>query len=104
MRIPVTISTPGLFPQYMWNPWGRLLLAVTTIIVTSYLASKWRLSWFWGPWPTLALTLALTLTLTLTLTLQEDINLLSKGKGLSKGKCHESKFILFLLATKKYYI
>ena len=48
-------------------------------------------------------TLALALTLTLTLTLQEDINLLSKGKGFSKGKCLESKFILFILATKKYY-
>ena len=39
----------------------------------------------------------LALALTLTLTLQEDINLLSKGK------CLESKFILFILATKKYY-
>ena len=47
--------------------------------------------------PTHTLALALTLTLTLTLTLQEDINLLSKGK------CLESKFILFILATKKYY-
>ena len=44
-----------------------------------------------------------TLALTLTLTLQEDINLLSKGKGFSKGKCLESKFILFILAAKKYY-
>ena len=39
----------------------------------------------------------LALALTLALTLQEDINLLSKGK------CLESKFILFILATKKYY-
>ena len=44
-----------------------------------------------------------TLALALTLTLQDDINLLSKGKGFSKGKCLESKFILFILATKKYY-
>ena len=40
----------------------------------------------------------LTLALTLTLTLQDDINLLSKGKGFSKSKCLESKFILFILA------
>ena len=45
----------------------------------------------------------LALALTLTLTLQEDINLLSKGKGFSKGKCLESKFIVIILATKKYY-
>ena len=38
-----------------------------------------------------------TLALALTLTLQDDVNLLSKGK------CLESKFILFILATKKYY-
>ena len=40
----------------------------------------------------------LALALALTLTLQDDINLLSKGKGFSKGKCLESKFILFSLA------
>ena len=39
-----------------------------------------------------------TLALALTLTLQDDINLLSKGKGFSKSKCLESKFILFILA------
>ena len=44
-----------------------------------------------------------TLALALTLTLQDDVNLLSKGKGFSNGKCLESKFILFILATKKYY-
>ena len=45
-----------------------------------------------------------TLALALTgLTLQDDINLLSKGKGFSTGKCLESKFIRFILATKKYF-
>ena len=39
-----------------------------------------------------------TLALALTLTLQYDIHLLSKGKGFSKSKCLESKFILFILA------
>ena len=37
------------------------------------------------------------------ITLQDDINLLSKGKGFSRGKCLDRKFILFILATKKYY-
>ena len=40
----------------------------------------------------------LALALALTLTLQDDINPLSKGKGFSKSKCLESKFILFILA------
>ena len=40
----------------------------------------------------------LALALALTLTPQDDINLLSKGKGFSKSKCLESKFILFILA------
>ena len=45
-----------------------------------------------------SLTLTPTHTLALALTLQDDINLLSKGKGFSKGKCLESKFTLFILA------
>ena len=103
MRIPVIISSPGLFPQYMWNPWGRILLAVTKL---NY---DYRYFLFGLKMTIIVILRSLThtpthtLTLALTLTLQDDINPLSKGKGFSKGRCLESKFILFILATKKYY-
>ena len=100
MRIPVIILSPGLLAQYLWNPWGQNFacgnydyryflfgLKMTIIVILRSLTHT----------PTHTLALALTLTL------QDDINLLSKGKGFSKGKCVESKFILFILATKKYY-
>ena len=100
MRIPVIISSPGLLTQYMWNPWGQNFacgnydyryflfgLKMTIIVILRSLTHT----------PTHTLALALTLTL------QDDVNLLSKGKGFSKGKCLESKFILIILATKKYY-
>ena len=96
---------PRAFP---WNPLGRILLAVTTIYRYFLFGLKMTIT---GLLTIIVILRSLThtpthtlaLALTLTLTLQDDINLLSKGKGFSKGKCVESKFILFILATKKYY-
>ena len=95
MRIPVIISSPGLFAQYMWNPWGRILLAVTTIYRYFLFGLKMTIIVILR---SLTHTPTHTLALALTLTLQYDIHLLSKGKGFSKSKCLESKFILFILA------